>query len=255
MNSNNSNKILNWVLSILGILLLPAIWFYLHYIQGVGERFLPSPIRVYEAIFDLEPSIFIHLLDTTIRFAVGSLLGIIAGILIGFLVHRWEVSRRLLLPSIQALRATTPVAVVPFFLLWFGFSDIGRYLLIVFGIGVSLAITTYQILENPPEKFKVMFKGFGLNPRAQLWSFGLPYVLEEILPTIRFGLATAIGLVVVSEFLGSHTGLGYLIQTARSTFSLHVIFLANILLGIILVFIDWIVIRSWKVLLYWKKQD
>ncbi|MES2215779.1 MAG: ABC transporter permease subunit [Patescibacteria group bacterium] len=255
MNSKNFKTFGGWLATTVGILFLPALWFFLHYIVHVGERFLPSPERVYQAIFDIHPSIFLHIFDTVTRFVIGSLLGIVIGIAIGFLLHRWITARRLLLPTVQALRATPPVAVVPFFLLWFGFSDVGRYLLIIFGIGVSLAITTYQILENPPEKYRVLFKSFSLNPRAQTLSFSLPYVLQEILPTIRFGLALAIGLVVVSEFLGSQTGLGYLIQTARATFSLHVIFLANILLGIILVVIDWLTIKLWSKLLFWQKHD
>jgi len=255
MNLKIFKQIGNWVLSIIGVLLLPAIWFYLHYVVKIGERFLPSPESVYQAIFNLDPNIFSHAFDTLIRFVVGSFLGIVAGILIGFILHRSQIVRRLLLPTIQALRATPPIAAVPFFLLWFGFSDIGRYILIVFGIGISLAITTYQILESPPEKFRVLFKSFSLNPRAQIMSFSLPYVLQEILPTIRFSLATAIGLVLVSEFLGSQTGLGYLIQVSRSTFSLQVVVLANILLGFILVVVDWGAIRLWDKLLFWKKQD
>jgi ABC-type nitrate/sulfonate/bicarbonate transport system permease component len=255
MNSNNFKKFGGWVASIVGVLLLPLIWLYLHYVVGVGERFLPSPVRVYEALFAIHPSILVHMFDTITRFVIGSLLGVVVGILIGFVLHRWTIARRLLLPTVQALRATPPVAVVPFFLLWFGFSDVGRYLLIVFGLGVSLAITTFQILENPPEKYRVLFKSFSLNPRAQTFSFSLPYVLQEILPTIRFCLAVAIGLVVVSEFLGSQTGLGYLIQTSRATFSLHVIFLANILLGVILVVVDWLTIKAWSKLLFWQRHD
>lgn len=255
MNLNSFKKLSGWVASIVGVLLLPTLWFYLHYVVKIGERFLPSPVRVYEAIFALHPSILVHTFDTVTRFIIGSLLGIIAGILIGFVLHRSTVARRLLMPSIQALRATPPVAVVPFFLLWFGFSDIGKYLLIVFGLGVSLAITTFQILENPPEKYRVFFKSFSLNPHGQTLSFSLPYVLQEILPTIRFCLSVAIGLVVVSEFLGSQTGLGYLIQTSRSTFSFHVIILANILLGAILVAVDWLTIRMWDTLLFWQKRD
>jgi len=255
MNSKSFKKSIDLIATTAGILLLPAIWFYLHYVVKIGDRFLPSPLRVYQALFELDPNIWIHLYATATRFVLGSLFGIVAGILIGFLLHRWNIIRRLLLPAIHALRATPPVAVVPFFLLWFGFSDIGRYILIIFGIGTSLAVATFQIIEEPPEKYRILFNSFSLNPRSQIMSFSLPFVIQEILPTIRFSLATAIGLVIVSEYLGAQTGLGYLIQVSLTTFSLHVVVLANILLGIILVVVDWLVIRLWHNLVFWEKQD
>lgn len=245
-------KIPATILVILGIPFLPAVWLFLHYYVGIGERFLPSPVRVFEALYTLKPNILVHALYTTVRFAIGSSLGVVVGILLGLLLYRSRALYHLLVPSIQSLRAAPPVAVVPFFLLWFGFSEVGRYILIVFGIGLGLSITTYQILNTMPEKYKVLFNSFSLDPHRYIFRFGLPLVLEKILPTIRFSLATAVGLVIVSEFLGSQMGLGYLIQTARSTFALHTVFLAMILLGAIMILFDRLVSYLWSKFIYWQ---
>ena len=238
--------------TIIGMLLLPAIWLFLHYYVGISERFLPSPVRVFGALYDLKPSIFMHVLYTTVRLVIGSSLGVTLGILLGLLLYRSQTLYRLLAPSVQSLRATPPVAAVPFFLLWFGFSEIGRYVLIVFGIGLGISIATYQILDTLPEKYKVLFKSFALDSHKHVFTFGLPLVLEKILPTIRFSLATAVGLVIVSEFLGSQVGLGHLIQTARSTFALHTVFLAMILLGVTMVLLDHLVAYLWRKCIYWQ---
>lgn len=240
------------ITTLLGAVFLPAIWLFLHYIVGVGERFLPDPVRVVQAIGDLQPSLLSHSTQTTIRFALGSALGILFGVATGLLLFKSTVARLFLTPSIQALRAIPPIATVPFFLLWFGFSEIGRYVLVIFGVGLNLAIVTYQILDKIPEKYAVAFRSFAVKPQEKIVSFALPLIAENILPTVRFGLSVAIGLVVVSELLGSQVGLGYVIQTSRSTFALHSIFLATAALGVIMVLVDYIVVKLWQKIIYWK---
>jgi len=137
-------------------------------------------------------------------------------------------------------------------LLWFGFSETGRYVLTFCGTGFNIAIATLQILARLPERYRVMFAGFRLKPQDLPLTYCLPVVVEGILPTLRFSLSAAVALVVASELLGSQIGLGYLIQSARSTFSMHVVFLATILLGILNSTADRTLIWCWKKLLYWK---
>jgi ABC-type nitrate/sulfonate/bicarbonate transport system permease component len=248
-----SKKIIVIISTLIGVGLIPIIWLFLHYYVDVGERFLPSPVRVFESILSLQPNIIMHTLETSIRFIVGSVLGIISGIFLGLLLFKFKIINRLLAPSIQAIRAVPPIATIPFFLLWFGFSEIGRYLLVVVGIGFNITIATYQILNKLPEKYKVFFKSFPIKSQKRVLKFSLPVVLEKILPTVRFSLSTAIGLVIVSELLGAQVGLGYLIQVARATFSLEVVFLATMILGLIMVITDKFVVWAWKKMVFWEK--
>jgi ABC-type nitrate/sulfonate/bicarbonate transport system permease component len=60
-------------------------------------------------------------------------------------------------------------------------------------------------------------------------------------------------VVIVSELLGSQIGLGYLMQTARSTFSMHVIFLTTILLGLLNAAVDVGVTWGWQKMVYWRR--
>jgi ABC-type nitrate/sulfonate/bicarbonate transport system permease component len=136
--------------------------------------------------------------------------------------------------------------------LWFGFAESGRLLLVVAGIAFNIAVATHQILSDVPEKQRILFKSFGIESSHLVRSYSIPRILESLLPTIRFSLSTAMGVVIVSELLGSQIGLGYLIQTARNTFSMHVIFLATILLGILNSLMDFLVTRVWSKAIYWR---
>jgi ABC-type nitrate/sulfonate/bicarbonate transport system permease component len=178
--------------------------------------------------------------------------GIVIGITLGLYLFRSTILNKILYPSIQALRSIPAAATVPFFLLWFGFDETGKFILIFSGIAFNLAITTLEVLNRIPEKFLIVFNSIKSKPQKNLRFFALPFVLEKILPTLRFSLATAISLVVISELLGSQIGLGYLIQTARSTFSMNVIFAAMILFGIMNYSADKLLIILWKKLIFWR---
>jgi ABC-type nitrate/sulfonate/bicarbonate transport system permease component len=235
-----------------GSLLLPLLWVAVKYIFHVPERFLPSPGAVWRAYTDLDPSLWRHMAVTALRLVVGSVLGILAGIGLGILFSRWGTVERFFLPSVQAMRAIPPVATVPFFLLWFGFSEVGKILIIVCGIAFNLAVATLQAIRSTPERYQILFKSFRLSPGSLPLSYSLPASLEAIGPTIRFSIATAFGLVVVSELLGSQSGLGYLIQTSRSTFAMHTIFLATFALGALASASDWVFGSIWARVVFWK---
>ena len=251
-NEKKRSATLSYAIGVVGIFLIPIVWALLKYQVGVSDRYLPSFELVFDAIDDFKPSIWVHTLITLSRLIIGLILGILFGIALAVIVFKWRTLNKLLMPTIQALRSVPPIATVPFFILWFGFSEYGRYIMILVGIAFNLAIAAYQILNSNPSKYEVMFKSFNLRPQDLLFSYIIPRISEEILPTIRFSLSTAIGLVIVSELLGAQTGLGYLIQTSRSTYSLHVIFLAMIILGLINAGIDRLLIVLWHKLVFWK---
>ena len=235
-----------------GIVLMPTLWVLVKSGLDVDDRYLPSIHAVAKAVVDIEPSVAVHALYSFSRLITGAAAGIAFGVALGLVMHASRLGGSILIPSVQSMRAIPPLAMVPFFLLWFGFSEIGKFLLIVVGIGFNVAIASLQIAETVEERYRVFFRSIDRAPSAFPISFALPRVLEELLPTARFSVATAAGLVVVAELLGSQIGLGYLMQTARSTFATHTIFLAAILFGLIATAADILVRMTWTAMVFWK---
>jgi len=239
---------------IAGAFALPLVWITIKYGLGVSDRYLPSPLAVLQAVQDIQPNVWIHLAFTSLRLGIGFVLGIVVGVFVALLMIRSSAWQWFLTPIIQALRPVPAAAVVPFFLLWFGFSEWGRYLLVVTAIAFNIAVAAWQILQDIPDNHNAFFHSFKLKPGQLLWRYVLPRIVEGILPTLRFSLALAIGAVTISELLGSQVGLGYLIQTSRSTFSLNVLFLAAILLGILSALADMLLVILWRYLTFWKRM-
>jgi ABC-type nitrate/sulfonate/bicarbonate transport system permease component len=236
-----------------GVFLIPLVWAALKVSHTVSDRLLPSPSAVLFAYRDISPNILIHCLSTATRLAVGFCVGVGLGVFLGIAANSGRVLGSLLLPSLQALRAVPATAAVPFFLLWFGFSETGRLLLVVGAVATNVAIASAQILARVPEKYQVFFRGFRCDGRRLIWRYAVPIVASNILPTLRFALALVIGAQVVSELLGAQVGLGYVLQNARSTFSLPALFLAMILLGLMTAGFDALICWLWRWLVYWER--
>lgn len=237
---------------VVGFLIMPALWILLKYCFEVSNRYLPAINDVFRAFEVINPSIWIHFIWSFGRLIIGFLGGCIIGVSLGMAMFKSQTILSLVYPAIQSLRSVPAAATVPFFLLWFGFEERGKLLLIFFGIAFNLAVATIEILKKIPDKYLVFFRSIGASPQRYVRVFALPFVLEKLLPTLRFSLSTAIGLVVISEFLGSQIGLGYLIQTARATFSMNVIFACTILFGVMNFIADRLLITIWRKLIYWK---
>jgi ABC-type nitrate/sulfonate/bicarbonate transport system permease component len=241
------------ILAILGSLAIPATWWALKVYLNVSDRFLPSLEAVYGAIFSIDPSLGVHTFATVMRLLIGFVAGTIVGILVGVFLARWATVDAFFSPAIHALRAVPASAAVPFFLLWFGFSETGRYLLVLLAVGLNVAVASRQILARHSRPHLTFFASFGLSPGALPLRYSVPKIADEILPTLRFSLALSIGAVTISELLGSQLGLGYLLQSGRSTFSLHLMFLAMIVIGVVASIADFALRVGWNKLLYWKE--
>jgi len=251
----NGTSLRRVLLSVAGGLFLPVVWYFAKNGLGISDRYLPSISAVIGAVTDLDPGLGVHVAATVTRLAIGFVLGTCGGIAAGIMFARWPFSDYLLNPSIQALRAVPAAATVPFFLLWFGFSELGRYLLVLLAVGLNVAVASHQVLASHSRSHAAFFHSFGLNSGEFPLRYSLPRVAEAILPTLRYSLALSIGAVTVSELLGSQTGLGYLLQTGRSTFALHLMFLAMIAVGVVAAVLDWLLQILWRKIIYWNTYE
>jgi ABC-type nitrate/sulfonate/bicarbonate transport system permease component len=236
----------------IGAMLLLALWIGVKYGANVSDRYLPGPIKVISAVRDLEPSVVVHTAATSVRLLVGLIFGLIVGIGAAILLYSTPILDRLLMPSVQSLRSVPPIATVPFFLVWFGFSETGKLLLVLLGVGLNILVAAHQILIELPDKYIVAMLSFEHTAREYPIKVCLPAILQDLLPAIRTSLSVTFGVVIVSELLGSQVGLGYLIQTSRATYSMHVIFLVAFILGVLNVVLDRALVRLWSLLIFWK---
>jgi sulfonate transport system permease protein len=176
-------------------------------------RLMPPPTRLFRTLWDLSATgeLFRHVGATLARVAVGFALGVVAGTLIGALAGASRLSRELLDPTLQGLRAVPSIAWVPLFILWFGIFEQSKIILIAVGCFFPVYLGVLGAILSVDRKIVEVGRTFRLSPVALVRRILLPAILPTYVVSLRTGLGLGWMFVVAAEFMGASEGLGYLL--------------------------------------------
>jgi sulfonate transport system permease protein len=176
-------------------------------------RLMPPPSRIATTLYALAASgeLWAHAWATLWRVAVGFALGAASGIVLGALSGTSEWARRLLDPTLQALRAIPSIAWVPLFILWFGIFEMSKVALIAVGTFFPVYLGVAGAILSVDRKLVEVGRVFRLSRFAMARRILLPAVLPPALISLRSGLGLGFMFVVAAEFMGASEGLGYLL--------------------------------------------
>lgn len=231
------------------------LWWVVAEMEVVSSLIVPSPSSVVSAAMDIGSDLPLHALVTFMRGVGGFILGALAGLGLGVLVQYSRISRIVAEPALDASRPVPALALLPFFILIFGFSETGRITLIVLNIAVFIALATVEAIAKVPEAW-VRFARISGMPRAAifrrvLFRGAMPWLSGPF----RLGLALSFTLAIAAEFMGAQYGLGFLINTARVNLAIPTIWLSILTLGIICQLADFLLVRIFKRLTMWYQTS
>lgn len=215
----------------IGVIGFLILWSVISYLKFVNPLILPSPFRVIGAVKDVGYILLIHIFATTLRVMLGLFLGSAMGIFLGSCMQYNRVIFIGLDGLIETFRPIPPVALVPFFILIFGFSELGKILIVTLGVSLIMVVSMVEAIERVP--VGVMRWGLvcGLSRFSLFRYVILPSAWPEMRVGFRIAMALAFTLVIVSEFMGATYGLGYLLNRSKITLTTPTIFLCVIILG------------------------
>jgi sulfonate transport system permease protein len=202
-----------WTLGLLLPLALAVGWEAAVRFGLASGRLMPPPSRVGETLYGLARSgeLWTHAWATLWRVAVGFGLGAAFGIALGALSGVSGAARRLLDPTLQALRAIPSIAWVPLFILWFGIFEASKIALIAVGVFFPVYLGVAGAILSVDRKLVEVGRVFRLSRTALARRILLPAVLPQTATALRSGLGLGFMFVVAAEFMGASEGLGYLL--------------------------------------------
>ena len=247
LGSTGAGRRLRWV----GVAAWLGLWAALSGSGMVNSLLLPSPWRVLQAVGDIGPDLLLHCGATIGRVAVSFSLGLLLGVTSAILMQYSRTAYGLLDGLVETFRPVPIVALVPFFILLFGFAEIGKILVATLGVGLVAVVTGVEAIERVPIGVVRWGVVCGLSRNALFRLVILPAAWPEMRAGFRVALASAVTLVVVAEFMGAQYGLGYLISVSKVTLSTHTLLLSAMLLGWIGWALDWNVRRLFDRTCFW----
>lgn len=215
------------VTAILGVWWLVTLW------KLLPSIYLPSPFQAFQALVVglTRGSLVLFTLATMKHMLLGWMLATLCGIGIGALVGAFLPIRRLLLPTLELIRALPASSMIPVAIAFLGLSESMLLFVIAFGSVWPVLLATVHGIAIVDLRLREVARLLGVSPLSFIFKFGLPNAMPDIISGMRLSLTAALITAIVGEMLTSQSGLGATIMLAARTYRSPDLYAGIILLG------------------------
>lgn len=222
-------------ISIASAFSLLVIWELIPRTGIVPSQLFPPPSRVLVAWGDWATSgeMTRDLLASLWRVVLGFLAGGAIGILLGVACGYYRAVNALVAPIVNLLRPLPPVALIPFFIIWAGISDLSKIESIAYAAFFSVWLNTVLGVSHMDKKYLWSARSLNL-PSRLLWTRVIfPAALPFIIAGLRGAISVAFVMVFVSELAGASSGIGYQINASQLAYQVDRMMAALVMLGVL----------------------
>ena len=145
------------------------------------------------------------------RAGAGLILAIVIGTVLGIGMAWWKPMNVLLSPLVEIFYPLPKSALIPVTVIWLGFGNGSKILLIFLGCMIPVTIGAYNGARGSDQVLLWSARSMGASRLRTLWDVVVPSALPEMLNGIRTALALSFILLVSSELIAAQQGFGYLI--------------------------------------------
>ncbi|AMO95804.1 binding--dependent transport system inner membrane component family protein [Collimonas fungivorans] len=227
-------------------------------LQWIDPFFFSQPSLIVVQIYDwivegtsqgpLWTQVLVTLEETVLGFLIGSVAGVICGILLG----RNKLLSDVFSIYIQVANSIPRVVLGSIFVIALGLGMASKVALAVVMVFFVVFGNAFQGVREADRYMIANAQILGASPRQVTMSVVIPSALSWILASLHVSFGFALVGAVVGEFLGSKQGIGLLISTAQGAFNASGVFAAMIVLAVVALAADYLLTTLEKRLLKWR---
>jgi NitT/TauT family transport system permease protein/taurine transport system permease protein len=195
--------------------------------------------------------LFYHLLDSLRREFVAFLVSLSA-VPLGIAMGWWRRVYDQVNPVMELLRPIPPLAWIPLSILWFGIGDEQNEFIIFLGMFFPILVNTLMGVRNVDPNLIRASRTLGARQWDVLRRVIFPATLPQLLTGIRIGLGVGWMALVAAELVGANSGLGFMINDARSILRTDIIVVGMLTIGLAGLVIDYTIRAVSRRLLPWS---
>lgn len=243
-----------WSCLIAVVLILTAE--YMAKAGHVSRFILPAPSEVWSVLWEGFGSGF--LVEHTISSAYSTLAGFILGSLLAISVAGVLSSspqlERIMTPFIVAFQSMPKIAIAPLIVLWLGFGDISKVVIVMVVCFFPIMVNTLQGLKIRDQNQYELFRSLGASRFQTFFGLRLPNAVPYIFAGLRIGSIFALIGTVVGEFVGADQGLGYVMLQSKANFDVPGVYACLLLLMLMGVLLNAAMAFCEQKVSFWTRQ-
>lgn len=195
----------------------------------------PSPIAAFAALGEVIASgqLFLGIGASMFRFLIGYLSASVAAIILGLLLGWFAAAWDFVNPIVQFIRPISPIAWLPFIVLWFGIGDVPAIVIIFIAAFFPTLLATVSAVTRIDPVYLKVAANFGVPQLKIITKIVFPVAFPQIMSGLKQAIGTAWIFLVVGEMVGAQSGLGYMIVDARNNIRLDTLMATILVIGII----------------------
>lgn len=204
------------ICAVLAIAAFLLIWELVVRFTSVGD-IISGPITVLTKTFQsiVEPigthTIQGHILWSLSRVLVGFAIGSVLGVLLGVTMGWYKPVEAIFRPLFEMIRPIPPIAWIPLAILWFGLGETTKYFLIFLAVFCNVTMNAYSGAKSVDPVLIGAAKMLGANDRQIFLTIVLPACVPHIFAGLQIGLSSGWATVVAAEMVRSSEGVGWVI--------------------------------------------
>ncbi len=236
MDRDKLIKLLPWISTPTLLIVIIGVWKLATTAFDISRFVLPPPEEVAETLWALMGQAdvwLVHARITLIETVVGFVFALVTGVVAGAVLGRVFWLELAVRPVVVALQVIPKVALIPLFVIWFGF-------------GITSKIVIAAILAFFPIMLNVMLGVRSVEPGhrdvmrsldASRWqtfaSLDFHSTLPYVFAGMEVGIVFALIGAIVGEYLGGNEGLGYMVVVSLNALDAPQLFAVIILLAVL----------------------
>jgi sulfonate transport system permease protein len=239
----------------IGPVLLLAIWSIGSAVGWIDPRVLSAPWTVVTTTGELiaDGRLQSNLLTSAQRAFAGLGIGVVLGVALALAagLSRW--GEAVLDGPIQIKRAIPSLALMPLLILWLGIGESMKITTITLGVFVPIYLHTHNGLRSIDSRYVELAQTVGLSRSEFIRRVVLPGALPGFLLGLRFAVTGAWLSLVVVEQINSTSGIGYMMELARTYGQTDIIIVGLVLYGALGLLSDGVVRLIQRKALSWRR--
>jgi ABC-type nitrate/sulfonate/bicarbonate transport system permease component len=217
---------------------------------------LPPPTAVLSAAQDLlaRGVLITHIMDSLRRVLVAVGIAAALGVPLGLAMGWFDGFRAVVDPVIGFVRPIPPLAWIPLSILWFGIGDMQIEYIIFLAAFFPVVLNSMVGARDMDSYLVRAGLSLGARPRDLLFTVLLPGALPNIFTGLRVALGFGWMALVAGELVAAPSGLGYLINNARTIFRSDYILLGMVLIGALGLALDYLMREFQRLAMPWYRS-
>ncbi|MHA1114053.1 MAG: ABC transporter permease [Alphaproteobacteria bacterium] len=233
---------------------LLVVWQAIVWLTGAPPFILPGPDLVLDALLTRWPLLIGHAGTTLAEILLGLALGTALGAASALAMAYFRPARRWLLPVLVISQAVPVFALAPVLVLWLGYGIASKVAMATLIIYFPVTAAFYDGLRRVEPGWLDLAQVMGGGRWRTLRYIQVPAALPAFASGLRVATAVAPIGAVVGEWVGSASGLGYLMLHANGRMQIDLMFAALFVLALIAVALYFSVDSALRRLLAWQPE-